>query len=123
MAADDPQPAAADGSIAATTAPPPRQQPQPKKYTLSFENLSVHVPGTRKSSSLSWRKERKKTQSAFEATRCRPQEKDVHSSNPGFSELAGLACVQPHNYTLEKILFLLPAFQTPKELVVAQNLI
>jgi ABC-type multidrug transport system ATPase subunit len=54
--ADDPHPAAADGSIAATTAPPPRQQPQPKKYALSFENLSVHVPGTRKSSSsLSWR--------------------------------------------------------------------
>lgn len=49
--ADDPQPAAADGN-AATTAPPQ----QPPKYTLSFENLSVHVPGTRSSSPrlLSW---------------------------------------------------------------------
>ena len=47
--AHDPQPAA-DGSAAATAAPPRQQRP---KYTLSFENLSVHVPGT-KSSPLSW---------------------------------------------------------------------
>lgn len=48
--ADDPQPAA-DGNDAATTAPPRQQRP---KHTLSFENLSVHVPGTKSSSPLSW---------------------------------------------------------------------
>jgi hypothetical protein len=40
--------------------------------------------------------------------------------------MAGLACVQPQNYTLQKILFLLPAFQTSQRAVqlpavVAQN--